>query len=91
MELLQFCMNWQWMHIAMNMGVLLHNVKITELKTRDQQEVIGYYDTLELIYDNYENIPLTENYIKQLHQILLKHSDKDTKHRGQYKSLSNSY
>ncbi len=68
---------------------LLNNVKITELKTRDQQEVIGYYDTLELIYDNYENIPLTENYIKQFHQNLLKYSDKDTRHRGQYKSLSN--
>ena len=68
---------------------LLKDVKITELKTRDQQEVIGYYDTLELIYDNYENIPLTENYIKQLHQNLLKHSDKDTRHRGQYKALSN--
>lgn len=68
---------------------LLDNVKIMELKTRDQQEVIGYYDTLELIYDNYDNIPLTENYIKQFHQNLLKHSDKDTRHRGQYKSLSN--
>lgn len=68
---------------------LLNNLKITKLKTRDQQEVIGYYDTLELIYDNFENIPLTDNYIKQLHQNLLKHSDKDTRHRGQYKSLSN--
>jgi len=68
---------------------LLNDVTTTELKTRDQQEVIGYYDTLKLIYDNYENIPLTENYIKQLHQNLLKHSDKDTRHRGQYKSLSN--
>ncbi len=68
---------------------LLDNVKITELKTRDEQEVIGYYDTLELIYENYGNIKLTENYIKQLHQNLLRHSDKDTRHRGQYKSLSN--
>ncbi len=68
---------------------LLANVKITELKTRDQQEVIGYYDTLELIYENFGNIKLTENYIKQLHQNLLRHSDKDTRHRGQYKSLSN--
>lgn len=68
---------------------LLYNIKITELKTRDQQEVIGYYDTLELIYENFDNIPLTENYIKQFHQNLLNHSDKDTRHRGQYKSLSN--
>ena len=68
---------------------LLSNVKITELKTRDEQEVIGYYDTLELIYENFDNIRLTENYIKQLHQNLLRYSDKDTRHRGQYKSLSN--
>ncbi len=68
---------------------LLNDVKITKLKTRDEQEVIGYYDTLEIIYENYENIRLTENYIKQLHQNLLRHSDKDTRHRGQYKSLSN--
>jgi len=68
---------------------LLNNVKITELKTRDEQEVIGYYDTLEIICENYDNIRLTENYIKQLHQTLLKHSDKDARHRGQYKSLSN--
>jgi len=59
---------------------LLYSVKITKLKTKDEQEVIGYYNTLEIIY---------ENYIKQLHQKLLKHSDKDTRHRGQYKSLSN--
>jgi len=68
---------------------LLNNVKITKLKTRDEQEVIGYYDTLEIIYENYDNIKLSENYIKQLHQNLLRHSDKDTRHRGEYKSLSN--
>jgi len=68
---------------------LLKNVKITELKTRDEQEVIGYFDTLEIIYENYDNIRLTENYIKQLHQNLLRYSDKDTGHLGQYKSLSN--
>lgn len=68
---------------------LLNDIKITKLKTRDEQEVIGYYDTLEIIYENYDNIRLSENYIKQLHQNLLRHSDKDTRHRGQYKSLSN--
>ena len=68
---------------------LLNDVKIIKLKTRDEQEVIGYYDTLEIIYKNYDNIHLSENYIKQLHQYLLKYSDKDTRHRGEYKSLSN--
>jgi len=68
---------------------LLKNVKISELKTRDEQEVIGYYDTLEIIYENYDTINLSESYIKQLHQMLLKYSDKDSRHRGEYKSLSN--
>ncbi len=68
---------------------LLNDIKITKLKTRDEQEVIGYYDTLEIIYENYDNIKLSENYIKQLHQNLLRYSEKDTRHRGEYKSLSN--
>ncbi len=51
--------------------------------------VIPIDDNGEIIYENYDNIRLSENYIKQLHQNLLRHSDKDTRHRGQYKSLSN--
>ncbi len=68
---------------------LLKNIKITKLKTRDEQEVIGYYEVLELIYDNYSGIRLSESYIKQLHQMLLKYSIKDERHRGTYKFLSN--
>jgi Fic family protein len=68
---------------------LLKDVKITEFKTRDEQEVIGYYEVLELIFDNFSEIKLSESYIKQLHQLLLKHSNKDERHRGGYKNLSN--
>jgi len=68
---------------------LLENVKITELKSRDEQEVVGYYDVLEIIYENYENISISKNYIQQLHQSLLKYSTKDDRHRGVYKNLSN--
>ena len=68
---------------------LLKDVKITKFKTRDEQEVIGYYEVLELIFDNFSEIPLSESYIKQLHQLLLKHSDKDERHRGFYKNLPN--
>lgn len=68
---------------------LLNDIQITKLKSRDEQEVIGYYEVLELIYDNYVNIPLSESYIKQLHQMLLKYSNKDERHRGTYKFLSN--
>jgi len=69
--------------------VLLNDIKITKLKSREEQEVIGYYEVLELIYDNYADIYLSESYIKQLHQILLKYSNKDERHRGTYKFLSN--
>lgn len=68
---------------------LLDHLKITNLKTRDEQEVVGYYEVLELIYENYQEIELTQSYIQQLHQRLLKYSDKDTRHRGKYKNLSN--
>ena len=68
---------------------LLKDVKITKFKTRDEQEVIGYYEVLELILDNYSEMKLSENYIKQLHLLLLKHSDKDERHRGGYKNLPN--
>jgi len=68
---------------------LLENVKITDLKSRDEQEVVGYYDVLEIINENYENISISKNYIQQLHQNLLKYSTKDDRHRGVYKNLSN--
>ena len=68
---------------------LLKDIKITRFKTRDEQEVIGYYKVLELILDNFSEIKLTENYIKQLHQLLLKYSHKDERHRGSYKNLPN--
>jgi Fic family protein len=68
---------------------LLNDIKITKLKSRDEQEVIGYYEVLELIYDNYSDIQLSESYLKQLHQILLRYSNKDERHRGTYKFLSN--
>jgi len=68
---------------------LLKDVKITKFVTRDEQEVVGYYDVLEIIHDNFSGIKLSENYIKQLHNLLLKHSSKDMRHRGRYKSMSN--
>jgi Fic family protein len=68
---------------------LLKSLKITKLTTREQQEVVGYYDTLQVILDNYQDIELTERYVHQLHGILLKHSGKDQNHKGKYKALSN--
>ena len=68
---------------------LLKSVKISKLEKRDEQEVVGYYEALEIILENYEEIPLTQSYIHQMHGILLKHSDKDQTHKGRFKNLSN--
>ncbi len=68
---------------------LIRSVKITEFTSRDEQEVFGYFEVLDLILDHATEIDLTETYIKQLHGILLRYSDKDQRHRGSYKSLSN--
>lgn len=68
---------------------LLQHLKITKLQSRDEQEVFGYYEALETIMENYEDIELTEGNIFNLHNILLKFSSKDQSHRGRYKQLSN--
>ena len=69
---------------------LLSNLDIKSFETRDEQEVAGYAEVMETIFHAWENIPLTENHIKQLHRDLLKHSEKDLRHLGEYKKLSNS-
>jgi Fic family protein len=69
---------------------LLSNVGQQSFLTRDEQEVAGYAEVMEMVFENYNEIPITENYIKQLHASLLRHSDKDTRHRGEYKKHSNS-
>jgi Fic family protein len=68
---------------------LLENIEITKLKTRDEQEVVGYYDVLGIIYESFVDIDISKNYVQQLHQRLLKYSLKDDRHRGNYKNLSN--
>jgi Fic family protein len=68
---------------------LLKSIKITKLQSRDEQEVVGYYEALEVILNSYVDITLEERYIHQLHAILLKHSSKDQIHKGQYKTLAN--
>jgi Fic family protein len=69
---------------------LLSNLEVKSFETRDAQEVAGYAETMELIFQAWEEITLTENHVKQLHRDLLKYSEKDAHHRGEYKTLSNS-
>lgn len=68
---------------------LLSNLQIGSLTSRDEQEVAGYADVMNTIFSHWEDIPLTENHIKQLHRDLLIHSEKDERHRGTYKTLNN--
>jgi Fic family protein len=69
---------------------LLHKVRITKFESRDQQEVQGYYDALELVLENHADFPMRESTVLQLHGLLLRHSRKDERHRGSYKGLPNS-
>ena len=69
---------------------LLSNLQIKRFETRDEQEVAGYAEVLELVFQSWEDIRLTENHIKQLHRDLLKYSEKDSRHRGEYKTSPNS-
>lgn len=68
---------------------LLGNIGKQSFQTRDEQEVAGYAEAMETIFHSHAEIPLTENYVRQLHAILLRHSHKDERHRGQYKTLNN--
>lgn len=68
---------------------LLRGIQVHSFRSRDEQEVAGYAEAMELIFGSWREISLTENHIRQIHGILLKHSDKDQRHRGQYKTLPN--
>ena len=69
---------------------LLSNLEIKPFETRDEQEVAGYAEVMEVIFSSWNDITVTENHIQQLHRDLLKHSHKDERHRGAYKTSSNS-
>lgn len=68
---------------------LLSNLEIQSFATRDEQEVAGYAEAMETVFAHWSDIALTENHIRQLHRDLLKHSTKDERHRGSYKTLRN--
>jgi Fic family protein len=68
---------------------LLGNLDIKRFGTRDEQEVAGYANVMETVFRSWSEIPVTENLIKQLHRDLLGYSDKDERHRGEYKTLRN--
>jgi Fic family protein len=69
---------------------LLSDLQIKSFATRDEQEVAGYAEVMELVFSSWQDITLTENHIKQLHRDLLTYSEKDGWHRGNYKTSTNS-
>ena len=69
---------------------LLANLQIKTFTSRDEQEVAGYAEVMDLVFSSWQDITLTENHIKQLNRDLLVYSEKDARHRGTYKTSSNS-
>jgi len=68
---------------------LLAGLETHSFRSRDEEEVAGCAEVMETVFSDSEAIPLTENHVKQLHQMLLRHSSKDVRHRGEYKKLPN--
>ncbi|MCP3891852.1 MAG: Fic family protein [Desulfobulbaceae bacterium] len=69
---------------------LLTGIEVGSFHSRDEEEVAGYAEAMNLVFSSFREIAVTENHIKQLHSLLLKHSSKDVRHRGDYKKLSNN-
>lgn len=70
--------------------VLLQQMDLTKLTDRDSQEVVGYFEVLDLISESYEDIQIVESHIKSLHNSLLRYSTKDEWHKGNYKVHTNA-
>jgi len=68
---------------------LLSGTETKSFASRDEQEVAGYADAMDMIFDGYDAITVTENHVKRLHGVLLKYSAKDQDHRGHYKKVPN--
>ena len=63
-------------------GIITTNARLRQLvaekttpKDRNEQEIAGYRDALNVIHENYDAIPITQNYILQLHKLLYSHMD----------------
>ncbi len=75
-------------------GIRTTNTRLKQLvsekttpKNRDEEEIAGYRDALAVIHESFEYIPLTPNYLLQLHKILYSHSALDV--GGKFKTTQN--
>lgn len=64
---------------------LYKDLRIKRFKTRDEQEIAGYLECLETVFNHYQDIPVSESSVLKLHSDMLTHSDKDMRHKGEYK------
>jgi Fic family protein len=69
---------------------LLSGLDVGSFRSRDEQDVAGYAELMELIFESAADIAFNENTIRQLHGVLLKYSHKDERHGGNYKTLPNN-
>lgn len=69
---------------------LIQNINISTIESRDAQEVSGYFNVLTIITDSPNDINVSKSMIKNLHNQLLRVSEKDNWHKGEYKQHSNA-
>ena len=68
---------------------IMQGLSLSKFADRDSQEVQGYLEVLQNIFDSFQTLPLRESTIQSLHKELLKYSSKDDLHRGEYKQKEN--
>lgn len=69
---------------------IMRGLSVSKFADRDSQEVQGYLEVLQNVFDSYQTLPLRESMITALHNQLLKYSTKDDTHRGGYKKKENT-
>src|SRR4030066_1395295 len=69
---------------------VMRGLAVSKFADRDSQEVQGYLETLQNVFDSFQTLPLRESAILSLHNQLLKYSTKDDTHRGKYKKKENT-
>ncbi len=68
---------------------LMHGLVIEKFTNREKDEVRGYFELLQNVFNSWNDLHLNESAIKHFHKELLKFAEKDILHRGKYKSKEN--
>ena len=68
---------------------LMRGISIQQFTDRDKQEVQGYFELLNNVFDSWRSLHFSESLIKHFHKELLKYVEKDKLHRGDYKHSEN--